>query len=186
MNPNPAKRPRRSSSPLSPSNTLPRPGSSRPSVTSPARSTNALSPSQPFLPPPHILAHPPTQPSHSHSLSHPVLPLPRPSALLSPTQPNSSNWSSAWPHSSSSQREGENRGLGIVGLTALESGSKRGGNSRGDRQSIDARSPSSPGSPSMDTEEPGTSTETGLVFTRDTSSRAPRSMMACTRCRRQK
>lgn len=55
------------------------------------------------------------------------------------------------------------------------------------RDPRDPTSPSSPGSPhtQMDIEE-STSTETGLVFTRDTSNRAPRSMMACTRCRRQK
>jgi hypothetical protein len=48
------------------------------------------------------------------------------------------------------------------------------------RHSMDIRSPT-PVSPKEE-DEMGQ----GMTFTRDTSSRAPRSMMACTRCRRQK
>jgi hypothetical protein len=48
------------------------------------------------------------------------------------------------------------------------------------RHSMDIRSPS-PISPREDDDM-----SLGITFTRDTSSRAPRSMMACTRCRRQK
>ncbi|KAK8853402.1 hypothetical protein IAR55_004108 [Kwoniella newhampshirensis] len=52
------------------------------------------------------------------------------------------------------------------------------------RRSFDAGSPSTSASPKMEGVEEGNMG--GMVFTRDVSSRAPRSMMACTRCRRQK
>ena len=51
------------------------------------------------------------------------------------------------------------------------------------RRSMDARSPSSDvASPNME----GIDEAVEFVLTRDVSNRAPRSMMACTRCRRQK
>ncbi|ORY31646.1 hypothetical protein BCR39DRAFT_87706 [Naematelia encephala] len=54
------------------------------------------------------------------------------------------------------------------------------------RRSMDARSPpSSTGSPKLEGIDEAAG-DVGMVFARDTASRAPRSMMACTRCRRQK
>lgn len=148
MNPTPAKRARKSSSPPSPAASLPRPGSSRP-LRPPGSAGGPPSPLQPFLP----------RPPSGHT-SHPSLPsFPHLTSGI-PSGPGPSTWSSAWPGGSNP-------------------------NPNMSRRSVDPTSPSDLGSPQMDMEET-TSTETGLVFTRDTSGRAPRSMMACTRCRRQK
>lgn len=87
---------------------------------------------------------------------------PRPSSVIGYTSAQS-DWSSAWPHGHNS------------GTSRAQS-----------RRSMDAKSPVSPMSPKMEGIEETSSTESGLVFTRDASNRAPRSMIACTRCRRQK
>ncbi|WVW86370.1 hypothetical protein I302_108415 [Kwoniella bestiolae CBS 10118] len=54
------------------------------------------------------------------------------------------------------------------------------------RRSFDAGSPTSTTSPRLPGEAGHPDEPAGIIFTRDVNSRAPRSMMACTRCRRQK
>ncbi|WWC64796.1 uncharacterized protein I303_107409 [Kwoniella dejecticola CBS 10117] len=135
MNPTPAKRARRTSSP-----------------SSPTESTSSLAQ--------HQRARPPTA-----SPSHPILPAPIPSnppgssgsaaGPFPPFAPGPSGWQSNW---------------------------------RSDhRRSFDAGSPSSITSPKLPGEDiHHDEASGGVIFTRDVNSRAPRSMMACTRCRRQK
>ncbi|WWC91905.1 uncharacterized protein L201_006855 [Kwoniella dendrophila CBS 6074] len=127
MNPTPAKRARRTSSP-----------------SSPAESTSSLHRQRP-----------PTA-----SPSHPILPAPIPSnppgssGGFTPFAPGPSGWQSHWKSDS--------------------------------RKSFDAGSPASTTSPKLSGESRHQDETGGVIFTRDVNSRAPRSMMACTRCRRQK
>ncbi|RXK40818.1 hypothetical protein M231_01877 [Tremella mesenterica] len=132
--------------------------SSSPSGPSRARPTLRLSSPSP----PHSSrsGRPPTA-----SPSHPILPAPIPSSLSGPSS------GTPFPSPFSS--------------TAGPSGSgwqSNWPNSRSIRRSIDARSPLSVStSPKMEGID-----EDSVVLARDTSGRAPRSMIACTRCRRQK
>ena len=101
------------------------------------------------------------------SPNNPILPPPLPSSSHGPAATGGhpfppfagpSNWTATSPWTSS---QGSHRPHNV-------------------RHSMDMRSPT-PLSPKEE-DEMGQ----GLTFARDTSSRAPRSMMACTRCRRQK
>ncbi|WVR09585.1 hypothetical protein IAU60_006655 [Kwoniella sp. DSM 27419] len=128
MNPTPAKRARRTSSP-----------------SSPTESTASTTQVQPRPLSGEVRPRPPTA-----SPSHPILPAPIPSnPAFVPFAPGPSGWQSDWRSQS--------------------------------RRSYDATSPESTSSLKLE----GTD-EHGVIFTRDISSRAPRSMMACTRCRKQK
>jgi len=193
MDPSPAKRTRReSTTPPSPALSLKRPTSTRPS--GPSTST---SPRIPFS----------QQDSHgslgSHGSHHPPI-LPPPTGILSPSVslptlppvgPSAASgsgtpgWASVWATNRRSIDIRDVRQMGEIRERA-ESRDQRDREYRESREvkdyreRRDVRSPSTAGSPGMEDET--TSTETGMVFARDPSNRAPRSMMACTRCRRQK
>jgi len=189
MDESPAKRPRMDSiSPPSPSRSLKRPTSTRPADTSPripftrqdsygshGSRTSHTSHHPPILPPPTGLLSP--------SVSLPAL-APGPSSTSSTT--GAPSWANSWSANRRSMDIRDMRQLSEI----RERGESRDLKDRDYRdvkefrEGRDVRSPSSAGSPEMDDET--ISTETGMVFARDTSSRAPRSMMACTRCRRQK
>ena len=207
MDPSPAKRVRRESTtpPPSPSLSLKRPTSTRPAAA-PVES----SPRIPFLrqdshgsigsrgsqashQPPPILQPPSGILSPTASL--PSLP---PIGTTSTTGSGGPGWASAWAanrrsvdirdvrHLGEIRERGESRGSwdarDMSDIRSREYRDVREG--RDYREGRDVRSPSTAGSPGL--EEESTSTEAGMVFARDTSNRAPRSMMACTRCRRQK
>ncbi|WWD03957.1 hypothetical protein V865_002015 [Kwoniella europaea PYCC6329] len=129
MNPTPAKRARRTSSPSSPTGSTSSIQRQRPPTASP---------------------------------SHPILPAPIPSnptgssggGGFPPFAPGPSGWQSNWTSDS--------------------------------RRSFDAGSPTSTTSPRLPGDPGHPEEPQGVIFTRDVNSRAPRSMMACTRCRRQK
>jgi hypothetical protein len=135
-----------------------------------SRGSQASQHPPPVLPPPSTILSP--------SASLPSLP---PIGTASTTSSGAPGWASAW--AANIRERGESRDTRDI-RDIRERDYRDSREARDYREGRDIRSPSTAGSPGL--EEESTSTEAGMVFARDTSNRAPRSMMACTRCRRQK
>ncbi|ORX39447.1 hypothetical protein BD324DRAFT_332943 [Kockovaella imperatae] len=174
MNPTPAKRARRTASPSSPSSQS---QTSQRDHGPGGRNESLVSPTKPILPPPL-----PSAGHHGPSFPLPSMPSGRPQS-----------WAPGWTSSGSTrsgpiyeperdrERERERERGDDRGLASAGAGSSR----VRSRQSFEAGSPSSPTSTQMESIDENRTTAQ-MVLTRDTTARAPRSIMACVRCRKQK